>query len=61
MSDTKQQFTADHILIASGTHSSSGGFEGAELCMNSDDVFAMEKLPKDVVVLGGGYIAVEMA
>ena len=29
--------------------------------MNSDDIFSMEKLPKDVVVLGGGYIAVEMA
>ena len=40
---------------------SRGGFEGADLCMNSDDIFAMEELPKDVVVLGAGYIAVEMA
>jgi glutathione reductase (NADPH) len=29
--------------------------------MNSDDVFAMEKLPESIIVLGGGYIAVEMA
>ena len=29
--------------------------------MNSDDIFAMEKLPSDIIVLGGGYIAVEMA
>ena len=56
-----QKFTADHILIASGTKADSGSFEGSELCMNSDDIFAMKKVPKDVVVLGGGYIAVEMA
>jgi len=29
--------------------------------MNSDDVFTMEELPESMIVLGGGYIAVEMA
>ena len=29
--------------------------------MNSDDMFTLEKLPESMVVLGGGYIAVEMA
>jgi pyruvate/2-oxoglutarate dehydrogenase complex dihydrolipoamide dehydrogenase (E3) component len=29
--------------------------------MNSDDMFTLEALPESMVVLGGGYIAVEMA
>lgn len=29
--------------------------------MNSDDVFTMEELPESMIVLGGGYIGVEMA
>ena len=29
--------------------------------MNSDDFFELEELPKSMVVLGGGYIGVEIA
>lgn len=29
--------------------------------MVSDDIFAMEELPKSMVVVGGGYIAIELA
>jgi pyruvate/2-oxoglutarate dehydrogenase complex dihydrolipoamide dehydrogenase (E3) component len=29
--------------------------------LNSDDIFTMEELPESMIVLGGGYIAVEMA
>jgi pyruvate/2-oxoglutarate dehydrogenase complex dihydrolipoamide dehydrogenase (E3) component len=29
--------------------------------MNSDDIFDIETLPKDCIVIGGGYIAVEMS
>ena len=29
--------------------------------MTSDDVFTLETLPKSLIVLGGGYIAIEMA
>ena len=58
---TDQQFTADHILIASGTGADPGRFEGAEHCMTSDDIFSLEELPESMVVLGGGYIAFEMA
>jgi len=54
-------FTSDHILIASGSEPRAGIFEGAELCMSSDDFFAMEELPQSVAVLGGGYIGVELA
>ncbi|MEK9714177.1 MAG: FAD-dependent oxidoreductase, partial [Thalassolituus sp.] len=33
----------------------------AQLAMDSNDVFAMETFPQRVVVIGGGYIAVEFA
>ena len=29
--------------------------------MNSDDIFAMEELPQSMVVIGGGYIGIELA
>ncbi len=28
--------------------------------MTSDEIFALEKLPKSIVVIGGGYIGTEM-
>ena len=59
--DEKTVLTADHILIASGSEPARPKFEGVDLCMVSDDVFALETLPASLVVLGGGYIAVEMA
>ena len=48
-------------MIASGTASDRGRFEGSEHCMTSDDIFTLEELPETMVVLGGGYIAFEMA
>ena len=56
-----ESLTADHVLIASGSYPRTPPFEGGELCMNSDDVFTMTELPKSMIVLGGGYIATEMA
>jgi len=53
--------TADHIVIASGSYPSNPNFEGADLVWSSDDIFTMETLPKSMIVLGGGYIAIEMA
>jgi glutathione reductase (NADPH) len=51
---------ADHIIIASGTTPSQPPIPGIDLCMTSDDIFKLEELPKSMVVLGGGYIGVEM-
>ncbi len=59
--DSHQVYSADHILIASGSYPEAGTFEGAEHCITSDGIFAMEELPNSMVVLGGGYIAVEIA
>lgn len=59
--DEVERYSAEHILIASGSYPEEGTFEGKELCMTSDHVFELEELPKSIVVIGGGYIAIEMA
>jgi glutathione reductase (NADPH) len=49
-------------MIASGSASIiDKSLEGVEHCISSDDIFAMEKLPKSIVIIGGGYIGTEMA
>ncbi len=57
-------YSADHVMIASGSKSflpPQSAFTGHEHCINSDDIFAMDKLPKSIVIIGGGYIGTEMA
>ncbi|KAG8457502.1 hypothetical protein KFE25_004138 [Diacronema lutheri] len=54
-------YTADHILIAVGGTPSMPSFPGAEHAINSDGFFELADLPKKAVVIGGGYIAVELA
>jgi glutathione reductase (NADPH) len=53
--------TADKILIATGGKPSRPSIEGHELILTSDDVFQRDEWPNDITILGGGYIAVEMA
>ena len=55
------KYTAEHIMIASGSKPSKLKFPGAEYCMTSDDVFSLETLPESLIVIGAGYIVVEMA
>ena len=54
--------TAEKILLAvGGTPSLDDTLSGIEHCITSDDVFHLEELPSEVVIAGGGYIAVEFA
>ncbi len=54
--------TADHILIATGGRPNPHkALPGSELCITSDDVFELSALPKDIIIEGGGYIALEFA
>ncbi|MDT8428815.1 MAG: glutathione-disulfide reductase [Pseudomonadales bacterium] len=57
----EQQITSRHILIATGGRPFIPDIPGSEMVMNSDDVFALESLPKSILIVGGGYIAVEFA
>ncbi|QAX81816.1 glutathione-disulfide reductase [Candidatus Pseudomonas adelgestsugas] len=54
-------FTTKHILIATGSWPNIPRIPGCEYVINSNDVFFLKELPKRVLVVGGGYIAVEFA
>uniref|UniRef100_A0A8C8DH85 Glutathione reductase n=1 Tax=Oryzias sinensis TaxID=183150 RepID=A0A8C8DH85_9TELE len=59
-----KKYTAPHILISTGGQPSVLSDEevpGASLGINSDGFFELETLPKRSVIVGAGYIAVEMA
>ena len=53
--------TADKILIATGAAPVMPTIDGAEHAISSNEVFLLEKLPKRIVIVGGGYIANEFA
>jgi len=53
--------TAAHILIATGGTANKLNIPGAELGITSDEALIIDEVPKKVVVLGGGFIAVEFA
>ena len=54
--------TAEKIIIATGgTPNPHAALPGHELCMSSNEVFDMAKLPRAMLIAGGGYIAVEFA
>ncbi len=54
-------YTATNIVIATGGQPSVPGIPGAEHGMTSDDFFELEEQPRRVLVVGSGYIAVELA
>lgn len=56
-----EQIRARHIVIATGAKPYIPRIEGAELGGISDTVFEWEELPESVAIIGGGYIAVELA
>lgn len=56
-----QRFTAEHILIATGGWPQIPDVPGREHAITSNEAFFLEQLPKRVIVVGGGYIAVEFA
>jgi glutathione reductase (NADPH) len=56
-----QTYTAEHILIATGGWPQVPDIPGREHAITSNEAFYLEQLPKRIVVVGGGYIAVEFA
>lgn len=52
---------ARHVLIATGGHPTRPALPGIEHAVVSDDMFDLPVFPKRLVVVGGGYIACEMA
>ena len=56
-----QRFTAENILIATGSWPSVPEVEGVEHAITSNEAFHLERLPRRALIVGGGYIAVEFA
>lgn len=55
------RYTADKILIATGGWPFIPEFPGREYAISSNEVFDLKDFPGRLVVVGGGYIAVEFA
>ncbi len=56
-----RNFSCKYILIASGGRPYVPQIPGREHVFTSNDMFYLEALPKRLVIVGGGYIAVEFA
>lgn len=56
-----RRHTAKHILIATGGWPQIPEIPGHEHAISSNEAFFLKALPKRVLVVGGGYIAVEFA
>lgn len=53
--------SAEHILVASGSRPFMPDLPGVEHAITSNEAFELPELPPRVLVVGGGYIAVEFA
>lgn len=56
-----ETYQAPHILIATGNQTVIPNIPGAEYGVDSDGFFEWETLPESVLVMGAGYVAVELA
>ena len=56
-----KRITAKHILVATGGWAVVPDIPGKELAITSLEAFYLEKLPERILIVGGGYIAVEFA
>ncbi len=56
-----ERHSARHILIATGGWPQVPDIPGKELAITSNEAFFLDQLPRRVLVVGGGYIAVEFA
>lgn len=56
-----QQVSAQYILIATGGRPFVAEFPGNDLVITSDQAFYLEHLPERIMIVGGGYIAVEFS
>ncbi|WP_347986429.1 glutathione-disulfide reductase [Methylomonas sp. AM2-LC] len=55
------QYSAERILIATGGWPFVPDIPGNQHIVTSNDMFFLEELPKRIIIVGGGYIAMEFA
>jgi glutathione reductase (NADPH) len=56
-----REVRAEKILIATGATPVMPAIEGIEHAISSNEVFHLDRIPKRIVIVGGGYIANEFA
>ena len=56
-----QEYTADKIIIATGSVSASLPIPGAESCLTSKEILGLKEAPESLCVIGGGVIGLEFA
>ncbi|WP_158045405.1 glutathione-disulfide reductase [Skermanella pratensis] len=56
-----RRYTARTILIATGGHPVGPNLPGFEHAISSNEALDLKRLPSGMVIIGGGYIAVEFA
>ncbi|CAB3789676.1 glutathione-disulfide reductase [Pararobbsia alpina] len=56
-----ERFSAEHLLLATGTWPTVPDIPGKEHAITSNEAFFLEALPRRAAVIGAGYIAVEFA
>jgi glutathione reductase (NADPH) len=56
-----QSHSADKLLVATGGWPFVPEFPGSELAQTSNEIFDLDTFPQRLLVVGGGYIAVEFA
>jgi len=54
-------FSADHIVVATGSEPIRPPIPGVELADTSEDALRYPEIPKSLAIVGGGFIAMEMA
>jgi glutathione reductase (NADPH) len=57
----ERRVTAQNILIATGGSPSKPSIPGIEHAITSNEAFELPALPKRILIVGGGYVAVEFA
>ena len=56
-----QEYTADKIIIATGSVSASLPIPGADSCLTSKEILDFTEVPESLCVIGGGVIGLEFA
>ncbi len=56
-----QLLSCERILVATGGWPSIPDIPGKEFVVSSNEMFTLEQLPRKIIIVGGGYIAVEFA
>lgn len=57
----ERTYTARYVLIATGAWPVRPRVPGVELAITSNEAFFLERAPQRVLIVGGGYVAVEFA